>query len=59
MKYIVAAILLSISLGGCASMSPGPGAASVTLSHPTSALPTYMPGLVQDPEFMRSVRQGG
>jgi hypothetical protein len=59
MLKLVTAILLASTLAGCASMAAGPGAASVGLSHPTSTLPSYMPGTVQDPEFMRSVQRGG
>jgi len=58
MKYIVTA-LVTVSLGGCASMSGGPNNTAVQLSHPTVSLPGYMPGTVQDPEFMRSVHNGG
>jgi len=58
MKYIVAA-LVAVSLGGCASTSGGPNNTAVQLSHPAMSLPGYMPGTVTDPDFMRSVRQGG
>jgi hypothetical protein len=58
MKYIVSMLLIAVSLGGCASLSNGPGATSAKLAHPTVALPDYT-GTVRDDDFMRSLRAGG
>jgi hypothetical protein len=58
MKYIAAIMLIAVSLGGCASLSNGPGTTSAKLAHPAVALPDYT-GTVQDQDFMRSLRAGG